>query len=64
MRSPTNFDLNPISSLSANAWKYGPITIGPHKCTIFFISKIKTRAIASVLTPLIDKFECISEGHV
>ena len=27
------------------------------------ISRVKTRAIASVLTPLINKFECICEGH-
>ena len=28
------------------------------------ISRVKTRAIASVMTPLINKFECICEGHV
>ena len=28
------------------------------------ISRVKTRAIASVLTPLINKFECICEGYV
>ena len=42
---------------------YGPITIGSHKCTkICWLAESKTGAIASVLTPLINKFECICEG--
>ena len=38
---------------------YGPITIGPHKCTKICWLAVKTRAIAIDLTPLINKFECI-----